>query len=483
MGQIYVPTILQILIDFFEGCFLWKFYGEFLERRFQEKQKWEFGIMVLYVLFQNGKKLLLPTDYGAFQALANLFLSFLFLYFLGKCFYKHNPVILVFVAVSFLAIHEVSRIIRLVIPYAANIVILLFGWCREKGWRISEKSAEAFVKIVLDLMWLLGYGIRIGFMWLSLNSISKNFYEREFVEAQEIRFLLIPSLTSLCVTALLNTIMFRTVEGLSEFLFDLYPFLRFFILVILFLMVLSILYGVKLFQDMISLNKERKCRSVLEKQMEIMMEYSEEEKRIQSEVCSIKHDLRNTLAVISQIAGREETHGAVSDYLLGLKEAVNRLEYQFETGNFVVDALLNLKYKDAIERIPDLTVDAEEFFFPQDLKISSYDIGIIVGNALDNGIEACERLKEQDPQEKAYIKLITYQKRQMFFMEIENSFCGELLTKKTSEFPVTDKKDKSVHGIGLANIKRAVKLYHGAVEWEVKGRVFLLAVMLQNQSI
>ena len=60
MGQIYVPTILQILIDFFEGCFLWKFYGEFLERRFQEKQKWEFGIMVLYVLFQNGKKLLLP---------------------------------------------------------------------------------------------------------------------------------------------------------------------------------------------------------------------------------------------------------------------------------------------------------------------------------------------------------------------------------------------------------------------------------------
>ena len=54
MGQIYVPTILQILIDFFEGCFLWKFYGEFLERRFQEKQKWEFGIMVLYVLFQYG---------------------------------------------------------------------------------------------------------------------------------------------------------------------------------------------------------------------------------------------------------------------------------------------------------------------------------------------------------------------------------------------------------------------------------------------
>ena len=48
---------------------------------------------------------------------------------------------------------------------------------------------------------------------------------------------------------------------------------------------------------------------------------------------------------------------------------------------------------------------------------------------------------------------------------------------------MTDKKDKSVHGIGLANIKRAVKLYHGAVEWEVKGRVFLLAVMLQNQSI
>ena len=56
------------------------------------------------------------------------------------------------------------------------------------------------------------------------------------------------------------------------------------------------------------------------------------------------------------------------------------------------------------------------------------------------------------------------------------------ILKKYSEFPVTDKKDKKAHGIGLSNIKNTAEKYHGGVDWSVENKKFTLTVMLQNES-
>ena len=47
---------------------------------------------------------------------------------------------------------------------------------------------------------------------------------------------------------------------------------------------------------------------------------------------------------------------------------------------------------------------------------------------------------------------------------------------------MTGKADRELHGIGLANIKRACEKYHGAVEWKAQGRVFILTVLLKNEE-
>ena len=47
--------------------------------------------------------------------------------------------------------------------------------------------------------------------------------------------------------------------------------------------------------------------------------------------------------------------------------------------------------------------------------------------------------------------------------------------------PETDKADKKVHGIGLANIKNTAEKYQGTMDYKTDGRVFVLSVMIKNE--
>lgn len=92
-------------------------------------------------------------------------------------------------------------------------------------------------------------------------------------------------------------------------------------------------------------------------------------------------------------------------YLSELNRTMERLEFQFRTGNTVVDTLLNMKYHEAVRTIPDMQMDADRLLFPDNLLIQSYDIGIILGNALDNAIEACRKLKGKESDAETFIRL------------------------------------------------------------------------------
>lgn len=126
-------------------------------------------------------------------------------------------------------------------------------------------------------------------------------------------------------------------------------------------------------------------------------------------------------------------------------------------------------------------MDADKLVFPQDLKIHSYDIGIILGNAVDNAVRACRKLKEKEPGADAFIRFVTLQKGNLLVLKVENSFDGKLVRKPGEEFPVTDKTDKENHGMGLANIKNTVEKYHGTMDYMVRGRVFILSMMMKNE--
>ena len=183
---------------------------------------------------------------------------------------------------------------------------------------------------------------------------------------------------------------------------------------------------------MITLNKEKSDKLILEKQIKNMQEHMTEMEHIYGGVRSMKHDMKNTLSVIMQLAGNEEgqANEELQNYLSELNQTMDRLDFQYKTGNSIVDILLNMKYHELSRTMPDIQLKADRLLFPENLQIQGYDIGIIIGNALDNAIEACKKLKEKNKSADAFITLSSFTRGKMFFIEVENSFDGKINRKK-----------------------------------------------------
>ena len=322
--------------------------------------------------------------------------------------------------------------------------------------------------------------VSIVILFVSLKSIVRSFREKDYaIHQMELLFILTPSMTGVFICTLLRMVLVTIEDGIPASLYDRYPSLAVMVSVVLLLSFLSILFGVKLFQDMIYWNREKSSRIILEKQVSSLREHMGEMERVYSGIRGMRHDMKNTLSVIMQLAaGKEE---GLQAYLEELSRTMDRLEFRFKTGNTVVDTLLNMKYHKIASTVSDLRMDVEGLQFPEKLSIQSYDIGIILGNALDNAIEVCRKLKAIEPAAEAFICISSFQKRELFFLKVENSFDGRVVRKPQNEFPVTDKVDRENHGIGMVNIKSTAEKYQRTMDFKVNGRVFILSVMMKNE--
>lgn len=479
-----VSAVLEVLYALAQGYCLQYFLGAFLESRFPKGRCSGLSAAASYGILRMGLNYLIPSGYESAAILLKQILVFVMLLMLAFCFYKVVYAITVFLAVTFMAVSEISFFLAYMVIQLGSRVFDFLSWCFGKGYFSQADDYVRVIKLTAYGLQVLMCAVFILLLYFSLRKIINSYKEKDYVmHRTELLFILTPGLVGWLICLLLRMIMVTVENGQMKLLYDKYPLLLWIVPMILILSLLSVLYSIKLFQDMIYLNREKSSRVILEKQIGSMQEHMTEMERVYSGIRSMKHDMKNTLAVIMQLAAGkgEKENTELQAYLSELNQTMDRLEFQFKTGNAVVDTLLTMKYHEAVRTMPDLQMDAERLLFPDNLLIQSYDIGIILGNALDNAIEACRKLKEKEPDAETFIRLSSFQKGKMIFIEIENSFDGKVIRKRQSEFPATDKADKEVHGIGLANIKNAAEKYHGGVDWSVDNKVFTLSVMLQNE--
>ena len=475
-----INVCLDVIVALGQGYCLQYFLGSFLESRGNDRRINGLLVMVVYGVLRLGINFILPADYESIRTVGKITLMFVIIVLLALLFYKGVQAITAFLAITFMAVSEITFFLSYMLMQIGGNLFDFWVWLMEKGYIASAETLEWLVQITAAVLQIFFYGIFIVLLYFALRKITESFRDKDYrVQRTELYFLLVPGLVGLLICVLLRTIMITIENDVPKLLYDRYPILTIIVPAILILSLLSILYVVKTFQNMIVLNREKNSRIILEKQIGSMQEHMEEMEHIYSGMRSMKHDMKNTLAVIMQLAGKEEEE--LQTYLAELNQNFDRLEFQFKTGNTVVDTLLNMKYHEAIRTIPDIRIDAERLLFSDEMHIQSYDIGVMIGNALDNAIEACRRLKKEDPEAETFIRISTFKKGKMIFIEVENSFNGKVVKKKQSEFPVTDKTDKRAHGIGFLNIKHTAEKYHGAVDWSVDGKVFILSVMMKDE--
>ncbi len=475
-----VSGLLEVFSAIFQGYCLQYFYGNFLEERIRNRYA-GLGTMLLYTVLKLGMDLILPSDYGSVRIFVKLVLTLCILVVPVVCCYREAGKIKVFLVAAFLAASEFSFFLAYNVCWLGNDLYSLWAWCLEKGYIASADIFNEVVRATTFGIPVTMHITSIVILFVSLKSIIKSFREKDYaIHQMELLFILIPSMTEVFICALLRIVLVTIENGIPISLYDRYPSLAVMVPFVLLLSFLSILFGVKLFQDMIYWNREKSSRIILEKQISSLQEHMREMERVYSGIRGMRHDIKNTLSVIMQLAaGKGE---GLQVYLEELSRTMDRLEFRFQTGNMVVDTLLNMKYHEITSTVPDLQMDVEGLQFPEKLFIQSYDIGIILGNTLDNAMEACQKLKAKEPEAETFIRISSFQKRELFFLKVENSFDGRVVRRPQNEFPMTDKADRENHGIGMINIKSTAEKYRGTMDFKVKGRVFILSVMMKNEK-
>ena len=496
-----MEEVVHLIYYMAEGGCLAKFCASFMETRMGSRKGTALAVVLSYMIMRECRGLFSVADYEnlSYESLRIIFgtiVSFLTLLIFLVGFYKAESRMGIFVILTFLAVRDIGYLLMYTVWQSSYSLLCDFGvWFLEKG-RLTGDD-------LMDLVLAGGYGMifltyfsSLCILWAVLKKIVHSFQEKEYrMHRRELFFLLTPEMTGLLICILLRSIMFAMEQERPVLLYDKYPALILIVPLILLLSLLSIPHGVKVFQGLIDLNREKNGRIILENQINGMQGQIEEMEHIYEGIRCMKHDMQNTISIIMQLtAGIPEAAAggdkcrhdgrmqSLQDYLAELGRSFDTLELRYRTGNAVVDTLLNMKYHEICRTMPELKLEADGLLFPDMMCIQSYDMGVILGNALDNAIEACRRLHEKDKEAALFIRLSSFRKGKMFFLEIENSFDGNMIQNTQSEFPKTSKADAGAHGLGFTNMKNAAGKYFGAVDWSVSGSVFTLAVMMQDEQ-
>ncbi|NLI89994.1 MAG: sensor histidine kinase [Epulopiscium sp.] len=110
---------------------------------------------------------------------------------------------------------------------------------------------------------------------------------------------------------------------------------------------------------------------------------------------------------------------------------------------------------------------------PKEINIPFFDITVVLGNLLDNAIEAVGKIEEDK-----YINIKLEYREGKFILEIKNSFNGVII--KEDDTICTSNLDKENHGIGLKSVKSVVEKYNGIMEIEYDESNFSVKVCIET---
>ena len=216
-------------------------------------------------------------------------------------------------------------------------------------------------------------------------------------------------------------------------------------LVVLSLVLLSCIVTLRaagVLADYEKLNQERQLQSLREV-------YYQGIRREQTQLRTLRHDLRNHLTVVLSLLEQNEHHRA-GEYLRQLLGSTaltgGRRLCEHEAANAVLVAKAS--------QMQQLGLTASfQVQLPASLPVADADLVALLGNALDNAMEAAGKTVDKT------ISLVCRTDRGMLVLRVVNALTGE----ETPELTTT-KPDKHNHGLGLLQMRQTVRRYGGTLE-------------------
>ncbi|MCI9395963.1 MAG: GHKL domain-containing protein [Lachnospiraceae bacterium] len=352
---------------------------------------------------------------------------------------------------------------------------LLFAWSPLKYRLLSDKNKTAwFWSFVIENIRdsLSGFFLMYIGVQLLLRVYGK---KQEHMKPQEFLILTIPSLSGVCAYLMIffyYNVYTRALEQEPLSVKIGYEMLILLYSIICYATNLAIIW---LFRQWKKEHEEDKRREVFSKQIQDLQSHITETEKLYKDMQNLRHDMGNHLMTLKQLYTKGE-YAEAEKYADSLTCEMQKTASVTQSGNPVTDVILSERKKEMDEKEIDFSCD---FHYPADGEINAFDISIILNNGLSNAIESIERECHCSP----HIFLCSYRMKNMFVVEIANSFTGKLVTDDQSGLPITTKNGEG-HGFGLSSIRHTAWKYLGDIEivQEIykQERCCVLRVMLQT---
>ena len=204
---------------------------------------------------------------------------------------------------------------------------------------------------------------------------------------------------------------------------------------------------------------------LLKQQLDLGEQYFQNLSNAQKKIKGIRHDMKNHLHALLFMSEQKPLQiQDIKTYIQNLLSTIEDTTQIISTGNLGIDAILSLKMTQIREK--KIKLDSH-IIIPSGINISFDDSIIVLGNILDNAIEACEKQLA----ENQWIRLeITYIQHTLF-IRVSNPFI--IQNNKLSA-------DGYEHGFGLKNVQTVVEKHNGIMQIKCDEMIFTIKIVLYD---
>lgn len=199
----------------------------------------------------------------------------------------------------------------------------------------------------------------------------------------------------------------------------------------------------------------KKDFEIAEHHYAMQQEYYDQLRVQQEETRALWHDISKYL----RAAQVDSTSVALTE----VQEMLDSISCVVDVNNRIVSVILNEYFQ--IAKASDISIEID-VQVPPELFVTAADLYVLIGNTLDNAIDACIEL----PPEQRRISLKLKKHNDILFYEVSNPYAETHLSRPRGIY----------HGFGLKNVSKCVEKYEGKLEVNCNDGLFRVAAHLNS---
>lgn len=224
-----------------------------------------------------------------------------------------------------------------------------------------------------------------------------------------------------------------------------------------------------LYNELLKVYTYKIDKLILEQKISVYANQLDAIVKTENGIRSLQHDMKHHIIQL-EIMARQSGQPDIEEYLQKMMDFMDNQDDAIHSGNLDIDSVLNYMISKAKRMLKEVNVKVN---IPASI-VSRFNINVIVGNLLENAIDAAENTDNK------VLNIDIHYKQGVLYLDISNSYSNKVL-KRDDKF-LTSKEDSHKHGIGLMNVKKMVEENNGVLNFSYDENLFRVKLMMYTEK-